>query len=147
MHYQSLQRSVAAARFTRYPRCIPATCRPLVTGSPPPPSSGREETKKHNDAILLGAGAAVLAGIYYYYTRERQGHDRPLSSSERAAREEEEIRQKMREAQDDARQAGEAGKARAEDAIRQTQEKYGGVKVRYSYRYPLEVASSAHLRL
>ncbi|KAI6044645.1 hypothetical protein EDC04DRAFT_324770 [Pisolithus marmoratus] len=127
MHYQSLIRSTATVRFIRYPGCIPATWRSLATGStPPPPSSG--EPKKHNDALLFGAGAAVLAGIYYYYTRERQGHDRPLSTSERASREEEEIRQKMREAQDDARQAAEAARARADDAVRQTQEKYGGMK-------------------
>lgn len=93
-------------------------------------SQGQNEKVRRNNALALGAGAATLAGIYYYYTHEDRDRNRGLSPSERAARDEEEIRRKAREAKDNVRQAVEAGKASGEYRVRQAQDKYGEVKVR-----------------
>lgn len=93
-------------------------------------SQGQDEKVRRSNALTLGAGAAALAGIYYYYTREDRDRNRRLSPSERAARDEEEIRRKAREAKDNVRQSMEAGKASWESGVRQAQDKYGDVKVR-----------------
>lgn len=90
-------------------------------------SQGQTEKENRNNALMLGAGAAALAGIYYYYTRE--GRSRQSSPSERAARDEEEMRRKAHEAKGNARQAAEAGKTSGVYTVRQAQDRYDEAKV------------------
>lgn len=57
--------------------------------------------------------------MYYFYNR-----DRSISLQEKKRRDEEDIKRAVRAVEGDLRQAGEAGKARAEDALREGQESY-----------------------
>lgn len=129
-----------ATHLVKYPKwsLTSQALRAFATNLPPPQgkvegpgqggSQGQDEKIRRSNALTLGAGAAALAGIYYYYTREDRDRNRRLSPSERAARDEEEIRRKAREAKDNVRQAMEAGKASGESGVRQAQDKYGDVK-------------------
>ncbi|KIM54408.1 hypothetical protein SCLCIDRAFT_1222007 [Scleroderma citrinum Foug A] len=129
-----------ATHLVKYPQWSPSSqaLRAFASNLPPRQgkvedtgqggSQGQNEKVRRNNALALGAGAATLAGIYYYYTHEDRDRNRGLSPSERAARDEEEIRRKAREAKDNVRQAVEAGKASGEYRVRQAQDKYGEVK-------------------
>lgn len=73
---------------------------------------------------MIISAVAALGGLYYYYTRSQ-----PVDLREKAKQDDEAMRRKAREARNDVKGVGEAGKARAEDAMRQGQEKYDDVKV------------------
>jgi hypothetical protein len=62
--------------------------------------------------------------MYYFYNR-----DQGVSLREKKRRDEEEMRRAARAANNDVRQVGEAGKARAEDALREGRENYDALKV------------------
>jgi hypothetical protein len=62
--------------------------------------------------------------MYYFYNR-----DKGVSLQEKKRRDEEEMRRAARAVDNDVRQVGEAGKARAEDSLREGRENYDALKV------------------
>jgi hypothetical protein len=62
--------------------------------------------------------------MYYFYNR-----DKGVSFQEKKRRDEEEMRRAAHAVDNDVRQVGEAGKARAEDSLREGRENYDALKV------------------
>jgi hypothetical protein len=105
-----------------------ATQPPPGQASPNPNVSPSTNGGGHNNGLIIASAVAALGGMYYFYNR-----DRGISLQEKKRRDEEDIKRAAHAAQADIKQAGEAGKARAEDGRKDVQERYGAVKVGYSW--------------
>lgn len=78
----------------------------------------------HNNGLIIASAVAAIGGMYYFYNRSRG-----ISLQEQKRRDEEDIKRAVRAAQGDIKQVGEAGKARAEDGLKEAQESYSAAKV------------------
>ncbi|KAG5350494.1 hypothetical protein C0989_010801 [Termitomyces sp. Mn162] len=92
--------------------------------SPPPPQAGQQSPKtKGNDTnsntlLFAALGVVAAAGAYYYFSNPEDIE----AVKEKAQRNQQEMEQKARE-------AVQVGKARADDAYRQSQARYDATKV------------------
>lgn len=101
-----------------------ATEPPLGQASPNPKVSPSTDGGGNNNGLIIASAVAALGGMYYFYNR-----DRGVSLQEKKRRDEEDVKRAARAAQADIKEFGEAGKARAEDGLKEAQEKYAAAKV------------------
>lgn len=100
-----------------------ATQPPPEQASPNPKVSPSTDGGGHNNGLIIASAVAALGGMYYFYNR-----DRGVSLQEKKRRDEEDMKRAAHAAQADIKEFGEAGKARAEDGLKETQEKYDVAK-------------------
>jgi hypothetical protein len=101
-----------------------ATQPPPGQTSPNPNINPSTNGGGHNNGLIIASAVAALGGMYYFYTR-----DRGISVQEQKRRDEEDMRRAVRAAQSDIKQLEEAGKARADDALKEARDSYGAAKV------------------